>query len=170
MLANYAAEYTMYNMKDFAQYFVSSEWNLRNLSLSIGDGSPVTLLAADNAAFFDVTGIDTTRLSTDMWRPHLHDFLKHMTLQGNYTMEELKKLTEEKGGAYNITTLANQTIELTIDEDRDKLMILGGDVRRSDIQGVDGYVRRDDATRLTALAWPRPPDPHPGYLFRRILE
>jgi uncharacterized surface protein with fasciclin (FAS1) repeats len=140
MLANYAAEFTMHNMKDIAQFFVSSEWNLRNLSLSIGDGSPVTVLAADNTAFFEVTGTDTTRLSTDMWRPHLHDFLRHMILQGNYTAEDLKELAEKNGGAVNMTTLSGQTIEISVSEESGNLQVEGGDVAMSDIHGVDGQI------------------------------
>lgn len=140
MLANYAAEFTMHNLKDISQYFVSSEWNLRNLSLSIGDGSPVTLLAADNTAFFEVTGTDTTRLSTDMWRPHLHDFLRHMVLQGNYTDADLKALAEGNGGAVNMTTLSGQTIEISVSEESGNLQVEGGDVTYANIHGVDGQV------------------------------
>jgi uncharacterized surface protein with fasciclin (FAS1) repeats len=140
MLASYAAEFTMHNIKDVAQYFVASEWNLRNLSHSIGDGTPVTVFAADNTATFEVTGLDTTRLSTDMWRPHLHDFLRHMVVQGNYTADDLKKLAEEKGGAVNMTTLAGQTIEISLNNETGDLQVEGGKVFMSDMQGVDGMI------------------------------
>lgn len=141
MLAEYAAEYTIHNMKDVSQFFTSSEWNRRNLSMNegVGDGGPVTLFAAVNTGWDALTGEDITRLSTDMWKPHQHDFLRHMMIQGNFTEEELRQMVEaEESGILNVTSLANQTLYLEIDEDRDKLMVNGGDVFMNDIHGVDG--------------------------------
>jgi len=140
MLTNYAAEMTKHGMKDVAQFFISSEWNLRNLSMNpdVGDGGPITLFAATDSGWGEVTGIDTTRLSTDMWKPHQLDFLRNMMIQGNYTMQELKEIAEQNGGSFNLTTLANQTLTLEIDRARDKLMVNGGDIFVPDLKGVDG--------------------------------
>jgi len=138
MLAEYASEYTVHNTKDVAQFFISSEWNLRNLSLSVGDGGPVTLFASLNSGWDALTGEDITRLSTDMWKPHQWDFLRHMMVQGNWTEVELRQMVSEAGGMFNMTSLANQTLYLQVDEDRDVLMVNGGDLFYPDIHGVDG--------------------------------
>lgn len=140
MLTEYASEFTRNNMKDIAQYFTASEWNRRNLSMSVGDGGPITLFAPVNTGWGKVTGFDTTRLSTDMWKPHMWDMLRHMLVQGNYTEKELRQMVIDNKGPYNITTLAGQHILLDIDKERDKLLVDDGEVFYSDIHGVDGYV------------------------------
>lgn len=140
MLAEYASEHTVHDLKEVSQFFTSSEWNRRNLSLDVGDGSPVTLFAAVKTGWDSLTGEDITRLSTDMWKRHQWDFLRHMMVQGNYTETELRVMIEKDGNEnkLNLTSLANQTMYFELDEDRDKLMLNGGDIFFSDIHGVDG--------------------------------
>jgi hypothetical protein len=75
-----------------------------------------------------------------MWKPHQLDFLKGMIVQGNLSEAQLRKYVADGNGSYNLTTLANQTMELTIDETRDVLLVAGGDLYFSDIHGVDGML------------------------------
>jgi len=138
MLTEYASEFTSHNTKDISQFLTSSEWNRRNLSLDVGDGSPVTLFAAINTGWDSLTGEDITRLSTDMWKPHQWDFLRHMMIQGNYSLAELRQMVSDAGGALNVTSLANQTLSLEVDGNT--LSVNGGEVFYPDIHGVDGYV------------------------------
>lgn len=142
MLTNYAAEYTRFSMYDVAQLFIGSEWNMRNLSLSVGDGSPVTMFAAVNTAFDKwFTLEDTTRLSTDKWRRHLWDLLKHFLLQGKYTKNDLKDLVlNNSGNPVNITMLTGQNVLLEYDQERNMLLLEGGDIFFGDIKGVDGLL------------------------------
>lgn len=151
MLSNYAGVYTMHNMKTLSEFFISSEWNLRNLSLSVGDGGPVTLFAAVSTGWSLVTGIDQTRLLTDMWKPHQWDFLRHMMIQGNYTEAELRQMVKNAGGTLNLTSLANQTLTLELPTEDEKLKLDGGDLFFPDIRGVDGYV----TARLYEGLWNR---------------
>lgn len=139
MLTTYAATYVAsYNMLDASQFFISSEWNLRNLSESVGDGGPITLFAATNEGWFDLHQDDHTRLLTDQWKPHEWDFLRHMMVQGNYTMEAIELLYEEKGD-FNFTSLAGQDLMVTKDKGGN-LTVAGGSFVKADIRGIDGYV------------------------------
>ena len=141
MLANYAAEYTIHNLRDVSQLFVGSEWNLRNLSQSVGDGGPVTLFAPINTGWNFFTLEDTTRLATDKWKRHLWDLLKHLLVQGWHTHANLKSMLMEKGGIMNMTMLTGENVTFNYDADRNKVMVGGGDIYFSDIRGVDGYVQ-----------------------------
>ena len=138
MLSNYAAEYTIHNLRDVSQLFVGSEWNLRNLSQSVGDGGPVTVFAPINTGWNFFTLEDTTRLATDKWKRHLWDMLKHLILQGEYSKEDLKAMVTENGGPLNMTMLTGETTVLDFDTDRNELTLDGGDIYFTDVRGVDG--------------------------------
>ena len=143
MLANYAAEYTTYNMGRSAQFMISSEWNLRNLSRSVGNGQPVTLLACEDGAW-SIFGLETnTRLASDTWKPHRLDLLRHHLLQGEYTKDDFIDLyfNVYDESEYNLTTLAGQNITLNYDTQREVVTVQGGTLWYPDIKGVDGYVR-----------------------------
>jgi uncharacterized surface protein with fasciclin (FAS1) repeats len=139
MLAVYTADYTSINMKDLSQFFESSEWNLRNMSMNFAGGAPVTLFASHNEGFFQINSQDTTRLLTIKWQPHNWDFLSHMMIPGNFTYEYLDKLYETKGGDFNLTSLANQSLPVTRAEDG-TLEVAGGKIFKTDIQGIDGMM------------------------------
>jgi len=139
MLLNVAAEYTVYNLRDTAQFFISSEWNLRNLSRSVGDGGPVTMFASTNSGYNFFNLEDTTRLATDKWKPHMWDLLRHMMVQGVYLEQDLKDLYVGNGNQeYNLTSLAGQPITIGYDSGRNVVQVDGGDLFYADIKGVDG--------------------------------
>jgi hypothetical protein len=139
MLTSVAAQYTQYNLKDTAQFFGASEWNIRDLRRSVGDGSNVTLFAAITTGWNYFNVEDMTRLAGDEWKPHQLDLLAHMLVQGTYTNAQLLERYQAEG-PYNLTTLTNQTIEVSFDTSKDAITIDGGDIIFSDLQGVDGYV------------------------------
>lgn len=138
MLVEYASEFTSHNMKDVSQMFVSSEWNRRNLSLNVGDGSPVTLFASTNEGWFEVNGEDVTRLSTDEWKPHQWDMLRHMMVQGNWTYQMLQDRLTANRGPYNLTSLAGQNLTVKLNEKQTTLTIAGGEIFYPNVVGVDG--------------------------------
>lgn len=139
MLANYAAEFTNYNLRDVSQFFIASEWNLRNLSLSVGDGGKVTLFACADTGFNRFNLEDTTKLASDKWKPHQWDLLRHNILQGEYTEQDLIDLYYNNSGMeYNLTALSGQNITFDYDEEREVVLVQGGDLWFSDIKGVDG--------------------------------
>jgi uncharacterized surface protein with fasciclin (FAS1) repeats len=135
MLTGFAADYTTYNMKDTAQFFTASEWNLRDLRQSVGNGEDITLFAAISTGwdFFNLE--DKTRLATDEWKPHQLDLLSHMLVQGAYTRADLQARFASEG-TFNLTTFTNQTIK--VDFDSNILSIDGAEVIFGDMQGVDG--------------------------------
>ena len=139
MLTNVAAEYTTYNVKDTAQFFGASEWNLRDLRLSVGDGNNVTLFASITTgwSFFNLE--DMTRLAGDEWKPHQLNLLSHMLVQGAYTQEALKTRFDTEG-SYNLTSLANQTLVIDYEASKSAMTVNGAEVIFGDLQGVDGYV------------------------------
>lgn len=142
MLANYAAEFTTYGMRDISQFLIASEWNLRNLSLSVGNGQPVTLLACEDSGWSVLSLENTTRLASDSWKPHLLDLLRHHLLQGDFTQEDFIDLyfNVHNEAAYNLTTLAGQNITFDYDTQHEVVTVQGGDLWYPDIKGVDGYV------------------------------
>jgi hypothetical protein len=140
MQVDYAADYTAYNTKETAQFMIASEWNLRNISESVGDGGPVTLFASANTGWNVFNLEDKTRLAGDEWKPHQWDLLRHMMVQGIYLLDDLKALYNQHGGSYNLTSLAGQPISIDYDASRDTILVDNGDLFYPDIKGVDGYV------------------------------
>jgi uncharacterized surface protein with fasciclin (FAS1) repeats len=149
MLTDYAGlKVPEYNVEDFAQYLRASEWNRRDLTQSIGDPTKnITLFASLRPGIVEWFREDTTRISTDQWKPHLRDLLRHCTVQGAMTYADLKKRFDEEG-QYNLTSLANQTVEVDYDVKKDLLTVAGGTIAAADIRGVDGLVHF--TTRLLA--------------------
>lgn len=139
MLANYGAEFTKYNLRDISQFLIASEWNLRNLSLSVGNGGKITLLAASDPGWDIFNLEDVTKLASDKWKPHQWDLLRHNILQGEYLEDDFIRLWEENGKTeYNLTTLAGQNVTFDYDEKRDTVLVQGGDLWWPNIKGVDG--------------------------------
>lgn len=124
-------------MLDMAQFLRASEWNRRDLTLSIGDGSNVTLFASMNTGFVFFNREDMTRLATDRWKRHLWDLLKHQILQGARTYDDLKQHYDEVG-PYEVTSLAKQKYLIDYDSSIDEITIDGGRIVKRDIRGVDG--------------------------------
>jgi uncharacterized surface protein with fasciclin (FAS1) repeats len=142
MLVIYASEYTTFNLKDMSQFLTASEWNLRNLSMSVGDGGKLTMFAGadDGWNFFNLE--DVTRIATDEWKWHQWDLLRHSMVQGEYLVQDLKNmwLFDYNETDFNMTSLANQNITIGYDKERDMVLVDHGDLWLGDIQGVDGYV------------------------------
>lgn len=139
MLANYGAEFTNYNLRDISQFMIASEWNLRNLSLSVGDGGLITLLAASDPGWSIFNLEDVTKLASDKWKPHQWDLLRHNILQGEYLEDDFIRLWNENGKVeYNLTTLAGQNVTFDYDESKGKVLVQGGELWYPDIKGVDG--------------------------------
>ena len=138
MLANYAAEFTTHKLRDVAQFFIASEWNLRNLSLSVGDGGPVTMFACSDPGFSIFNLEDVTKLASDKWKPHQWDLLRHNLLQGIWTRQDFINKWKETNSKYNVTSLAGQDVLIDYDTERDVVLVNGGDMFEYDIKGVDG--------------------------------
>jgi hypothetical protein len=149
MLTGFAGDYTTYNMKDSSQFFGASEWNLRDLRLSVGNGEKLTLFAAISTGWSFFNTEDMTRLATDEWKRHMLDLLSHMIVQGEFTQADLQTRFESEG-PFNLTTLVNQTIEVGYDSSEGKLTIDGAFVIFGDMQGVDGRLHF-----ITELPLPR---------------
>ena len=142
MIMNFCAEFTTINLKDMAQYYRSSEWNLRNLTKSIGTGHGSFNVFAPLQSGYGEFNIEVgVRISTLEWKRHLWDFLLHMTVEPAYTTDEWIEIVNEAGGylqvkmlsGFNTTMQINEEGELTIDGARM--------LKPYDMKGVDGYAR-----------------------------
>eukprot|EP00522_Entomoneis_paludosa_P014952 CAMPEP_0172453626 /NCGR_PEP_ID=MMETSP1065-20121228/10853_1 /TAXON_ID=265537 /ORGANISM="Amphiprora paludosa, Strain CCMP125" /LENGTH=731 /DNA_ID=CAMNT_0013205811 /DNA_START=128 /DNA_END=2323 /DNA_ORIENTATION=- len=151
MLLEYAAVYTPFNLKDAAQFWETSEWNLRNLSMSAGNGGPVTVLASIDNAFNEFNAEDVARISTDKWKRHQWNFLHHQMIQGTYLEEDFVELWYNNSGRpYNITMISGENATFDYDEERKKVMVYGnavvdvnkryGDMWFSNLKGIDGLL------------------------------
>lgn len=149
MLTGFAGDYTTYNMKDTAQFLGASEWNLRDLRLSVGNGDALTLFAAISTGWSFFNTEDMTRLATDEWKRHQLDLLSHMLVQGVHTQADLQTRFESEG-PFNLTTLLNETIEVGYDSSEGKVTINGALIIFGDMQGVDGHLHF-----ITELPLPR---------------
>ena len=143
MLSYYASIKTSYQVSVASEFLIASDWNLRNLSRSVGDGGPITLLVADDLAWqnrFDLE--DTVLLAAPHFKAHLWDLLLHNILPGSYSAQDFKDLYNNVHGqkAYNLTSLSGQSILIDYDTQRDMVMVAGGDLYFADIKGIDGYV------------------------------
>lgn len=148
MLANVAAEYTVqYNMRDTSQFLIASEWNLRNLSQSVGDGTDITLFASVNTGWgaFDLE--DVTRLASDEWNPHKLDLLRHFLVQGRHTYGDLYAKYQSQG-PFNLTSLAGQPLRVGYNEAAKAVTVEDGNFVYKDILGVDGVLHFTDQVPL----------------------
>jgi hypothetical protein len=137
MLTDVASEYTVYQLLDVAQFFRASEWNLRDLRLSVGNGELLTLFASISTGWDVFNTEDMTRLSGDEWKPHQLDLLAHCLVQGRLTKEDLQERYDNEG-PFNLTSLVNQTILVDFNKATQKLTVAKGDLFFPNIQGVDG--------------------------------
>ena len=154
MLLEYAAVYSPYSLNDASQFWETSEWNLRNLSMSVGDGNPVTVFAAIDNAFDVFNAEDVARISTDKWKIHQWNFLHHNMLQGEYLEQDLVDLWYNNSGKeYNLTALSGENITFDYDEERKKVQVDGGDLWFSNLKGVDGYVMADRKKSFMLLSF-----------------
>lgn len=157
MLVQYASEYSHQyrsaskGLKETSQLLDASLWNLRNLSMSTGNGEMITFFAALTPGYKnEFTAMDTIRLSTLKWIRHLRDFLHHSMLQGTHTLEGLKNQARKapKGKSVPLRMLTGQEVELKYDPETNDLTIGGARVVAGNIKGVDGLVHIIDGDIL----------------------
>jgi len=140
MLVNVAAEYTPYNVADQAELLTASEWNLRDIRLSVGDGTDITMFAAINTGWAFFNRDDMLRIVTDKWKVHMWNLLEHTMIQGAWTKEKLYERYQEVG-PYDLTSLAGEPIRVDFDHGTiNDLTVAGGDLFFPNIQGTDGLV------------------------------
>jgi uncharacterized surface protein with fasciclin (FAS1) repeats len=143
-MAKFAGDWTPFDLKDTAQFFVSTLWNLRDLRHSVGPRETITqnnltLFAPSIEAWAVLNLEDVTRLSTPEWIPHVRDLCGHMLVEGVLMEEDLKKRWYDNGKkGYNLTSLINETIPIDYDEQRGKVLVSGGDLYYPDIKGYEG--------------------------------
>ncbi|CAB9506727.1 expressed unknown protein [Seminavis robusta] len=141
MIMNFCAEYTTINLKDMYQYYRSSEWNLRNLTRSIGTQQGSFNVFAPLQSGYGEFNIEVgVRISTLEWKRHLWDFLLHMTVEPAYTTDELYKLVEAAGGYMQMKMLSGFNTTLEFDEDGELTIDGARLLKPYDMKGVDGYI------------------------------
>ena len=140
MVMDFAAEYTSINLKDMAQYYRSSEWNLRNLTRSIGTGQGSFNVFAPLQSGFGEFNIEVgVRISTLEWKRHLWDFLLHMTVEPARTNEEWYQLVNDAGGYLQVKMLSGFNTTMQIDEEGELTIDGARMLKPYDMKGVDGY-------------------------------
>jgi hypothetical protein len=138
MLVQYAGDWSPFDMRATSQFLISSEWNMRNLSLSVGSGDLMTMFAPVLQAWDVLNQDDIVRLASDKWKPHQWNLLGNILVEGVWMEQDLKDKYKEEGGPYNLMSMVNQTVAIDYDEERDVVMVSGGDLFFADIKGVDG--------------------------------
>lgn len=140
MVMGFCADFTTINLKDMYQYYVSSGWNLRNLTRSIGtDQGSFNVFAPLQDGFGSFNIEVGVRISTLEWERHLWDFLLHLTVEPARTSEEWTELVKDNGGKMSVKMLSGFPIEMAIIDEEltiNKARIIGP----YDMQGVDGYI------------------------------
>jgi uncharacterized surface protein with fasciclin (FAS1) repeats len=155
MLIDYATDYTArkYHLRQTSTFFVASMWNLRNLSLSVGDGTEITMFASNDDGWKVFNLEDMTRLASDQWHPHKLDLLRHNLIQGRYSFNDLLQ-RYQNDGPYNLTSLAGQPVAIGYNEDNKTITVGGGNIFYEDVQGTDGLVHFTEAVPLPkSMIW-----------------
>ena len=139
MIMIFCADYTTINLKDMAQYYISSEWELRNLTKSIGTGHGSFNVFAPLQDGYGEFNIEVgVRISTLEWKRHLWDFLLHMTVEPAYTTEELYELVTDAGGYLEMKMLSGFNTTLRIEPDGELTIDGARFLKPYDMKGVDG--------------------------------
>lgn len=136
-----------YSMEYAYGFLWSTGWNVRDIRQSVGDGAEVTIFAMTRTgwtSFLDRFGLaanreEFLRLIDRSWRPHLLDLVSNSMVQGLWSHERLMQRFQQEG-PYNLTTLANEMIEVDYSTERQMLVVGGGNLIVKDMQGVDGMV------------------------------
>ena len=134
----YTALFTTINLKDMHQYYVSSGWNLRNLTKSIGTGHGSFNVFAPLQGGFGEFNIEVAvRISTLEWQRHLWDFLLHLTVEPAHTQEEWTQIVTDAGGYLEVKMLSGFNTTMRIEDG--ELTIDGAKfLRPANLKGVDG--------------------------------
>jgi len=139
MLMKFCADFTTINLKDMAQYYISSGWNIRNLTKSIGtDQGSFNVFAPIQDGYGEFNIEVAVRISTLEWQRHLWDFLLHMTVEPQRSMEEWKAMTEDAGGYMQVKMLSGFNTTFEIDEDGELTIDGARFLKPYDMLGVDG--------------------------------
>jgi len=135
----FCADFTTINLKDMAQYYISSGWNIRNLTKSIGtDQGSFNVFAPIQDGYGEFNIEVAVRISTLEWQRHLWDFLLHMTVEPQRSMEEWKAMTEDAGGYMQVKMLSGFNTTFEIDEDGELTIDGARFLKPYDMLGVDG--------------------------------
>jgi len=122
-----------------AQYYISSGWNIRNLTKSIGtDQGSFNVFAPIQDGYGEFNIEVAVRISTLEWQRHLWDFLLHMTVEPQRSMEEWKAMTEDAGGYMQVKMLSGFNTTFEIDEDGELTIDGARFLKPYDMLGVDG--------------------------------
>jgi hypothetical protein len=138
MLTQYAGDWSPFDMRETSDFLISSEWNMRNLSLSVGSGGLMTMFAPVKQAWEVLNQDDIIRLASDKWKPHQFNLLGNLLVEGIWLEQDLKDKYFENGGPYILNSTINEEVSIDYDEVRDVVMVKGGDLFFADIKGVDG--------------------------------
>jgi len=141
MIMKFCAEYTTINLKDMAQYYKSSGWNVRNLTTAIGTDQGSFNVFAPLQSGYGKFNIEVgIRISTLEWQRHLWDFLLHLTVEPAYTTEQLYQIVEDAGGYLQMKMLSGFNTTFQIDQDGELTVDGARFLRPYDMKGVDGYI------------------------------
>jgi len=138
---DFMAQFTTINLKDMAQYYKSSEWDLRNLTRSIGTGQGSFNVFAplqDGCGEFNIEV--AVRITTLEWRRHLWDFLLHTTAEPARTTEELYEAVEAADGFLPVKMLSGFETTFEIDDEGEITIDGARMLKPYDVKGVDGYI------------------------------
>ena len=139
MIMGFCADFTTINLKDMYQYYVSSEWNLRNLTRSIGTAQGSFNVFAPLQSGYGEFNIEVAvRISTLEWKRHLWDFLLHLTVEPARTTEEWYDIVEAAGGILTVKMLSGFNTTFVIDEDGELTIDGARFLKPYDMKGVDG--------------------------------
>jgi len=139
MLVDVASLYTMYQLEDNAQLLGATEWNMRDVRLSVGNGTDVTLFASINTGWDFFNRDDTIRIATPKWKRHLLNLMEHTLVQGIWTKEKLLERYHQVG-PYELMSLAGEPIPVGFNHAKGEVTVAGGELFFPNIQGPDGMV------------------------------
>ena len=139
MLVDVASIHTAYNLEDNAQLLGATEWNLRDIRQSVGDGTDVTMFASINTGWDFFNRDDMLRIVTDKWKIHMWNLMEHTMVQGAWTKKALADRYNEIG-PYKLTSLAGEPIQVDWNPVKNEVTVAGGELFFPNIQGPDGLV------------------------------
>lgn len=121
------------------QFYISSEWDLRDLTKSIGTAQGnFSVFCPLEDGFGDFNNEIADRISTLEWQRHMWDFLLHLTVEPALTYDEWKTRVKNNGGEETVKMLSGFNTTFRVDE-QDNLLIDGSLFREpSNLKGVDG--------------------------------
>jgi hypothetical protein len=139
MVMGYTGDFTTINLKDIHQFYISSEWNLRDLTKSIGTAQGnFSVFSPLEDGFGDFNNEVADRISTLEWMRHMWDFLLHLTVEPALTRDQWYQRVQEANNSLSVKMLSGFNTNFVIDEN-DVMLIDGSPFRNPyDLKGIDG--------------------------------